>query len=636
MPAQIQGVLFFMNQKMFSRSGVTRYSSGRLSVLALVVIAVTVTWINFNTSPWRSEGGVTKHDIKAYYSYLPAAFIYKDLSFKFLDNDPEFFSDKIYLHIAPNGGRYQKTTMGLSFLYMPFFLAGHLAAVLSGAEQTGFSPPYMFFLQFSSLIYLLIGLLFVRRILRLYFNDRVVALVLLCLVFATNMLFYSTFEAAMSHVYSFALISAFLWLTIMWHRKQRPTTAIIIGIIFGLITLIRPTNGLVAVFFILYGIQSAKEVIPKVRLFLANWHQLLIIAAFALLIFIPQLIFWKINTGQWFFYSYGDEKFFFLQPNILHGLFSYRKGWLLYTPVMIFALIGVAMIGRQLAHLYWSVLVFTILNIYIVYSWWDWWYGGGLGSRPMIDSYALMSLPLAAVIHWWSIHGVQRFVGTILLFLLMVHGIFQTAQYHYGALHYMAMTKEAYWHSFGRIRPKYPFYEYLQYPDIMLARKGIQAVAPKSRLRFENFLECDYESVTDNREFFCTIDNQYLLSGVDKRSDKRARSGKYSILLSPENPFGSDIRLEVAEAGSYRLVVWRWPSNKGGGVAFTALCEDDFYNFSEVVSSTDANGWGRVELNVQVPENKTGTLKVYLWNPGNSPAWFDDLSIEKVHKENNH
>jgi hypothetical protein len=130
----------------------------------ILLCAIVITWVNFNGKLWNKEQGIVKHDIISYYSYLPAAIIYKDLSFKFIDDDRVFFHNKIWIFKSPNGGRYQKMTMGLSFLYAPFFLAGHGIAHLTGAEPNGYSTPYMFFLQFSALFYLLLGLIILRKI----------------------------------------------------------------------------------------------------------------------------------------------------------------------------------------------------------------------------------------------------------------------------------------------------------------------------------------------------------------------------------------------------------------------------------------------------------------------------------------
>jgi hypothetical protein len=40
------------------------------------------------------------------------------------------------------------------------------------------------------------------------------------------------------------------------------------------------------------------------------------------------------------------------------------------------------------------------LHIYISYSWWCWYYIAGMGSRPMVDIYPILSFGLAALLSW--------------------------------------------------------------------------------------------------------------------------------------------------------------------------------------------------------------------------------------------
>jgi hypothetical protein len=198
----------------------------------------------------------------------------------------------------------------------------------------------------------------------------------------------------------------------------------------------------------------------------------------ALIIFIvwaPQMIYWKEMTGQWLYFSYGgDERFFFNHPAIIKGLFSFRKGLFIYTPLLIFAFAGLTVLWKQRAPNLVAIAVFVPLNIYIIFSWWCWWYGGGFGQRAFIDSYALMAIPAAALLQAAFTTGRKWLKGGIigawsLLFLL---GIYNNIQYYYGAIHWDSMTKEAYFDSFGRVRPSVRFNDLLKAPDYEKARKG--------------------------------------------------------------------------------------------------------------------------------------------------------------------
>ena len=61
-------------------------------------------------------------------------------------------------------------------------------------------------------------------------------------------------------------------------------------------------------------------------------------ALMVVLVWVPQMIYWNEMTGHWLYFSYGsDERFFFGDPAIIKGLFSYRKGLFIYTPLLLFA-----------------------------------------------------------------------------------------------------------------------------------------------------------------------------------------------------------------------------------------------------------------------------------------------------------
>jgi hypothetical protein len=96
------------------------------------------------------------------------------------------------------------------------------------------------------------------------------------------------------------------------------------------------------------------------------------------------------------------------------------------------------------------ILIFTIVNIYVVFSWGCWWYGGSFGLRAMIESYALLALPLGAFYTACiqSKKGMALLVFAILAFTTL--NLFQTWQYRKRIIHWDSMTKEAYWAVFGK------------------------------------------------------------------------------------------------------------------------------------------------------------------------------------------
>ena len=448
--------------------------------LSFALVMVTAIWSDFNVKIWKTPGRVIQWDVIDYYGYLPAAFIYHDISLKFKDH---YTGDKKFIFWAKKTatGKYIfKMTMGVSVMLSPFFfiantLAGHL-----GYNTGGYSTPYRFAIVMAALFYLLLGLVFLSRVLRVYFSKTVTALTILAIGLGTNLFWYSTFEPGMSHVYSFFLASAFIWLTIRWYRKITLWRSVLLGLVIGLITLIRPVNVLMALFFIFYDVRQFGDIKKRLHYFLENYRQLLLMAFFGFLMVLPQLIYWKSVSGQWFYYSYGKEGFFFLYPQIINVLFSFRKGWFVYTPVMFFAVIGTYFLFKNYKQFFLPVFLLFIVYLYVVSSWWCWWYGGSLGQRELIDIYPFMAVPLAAFLQWLVSQRllIKNFVGMLLLASVLL-GAFYNVQYYYGAIHWDAMSKKAYFDSFGRVHPSSRFNQLLVHPDYERAIQGLPELKPK-------------------------------------------------------------------------------------------------------------------------------------------------------------
>ncbi|MDX9695651.1 MAG: hypothetical protein RBT49_07645 [Bacteroidales bacterium] len=446
--------------------------NNKYTLVVFILVIIVYTWTVFNISKWR-KNQVINNDAVSYYSYLPAAFIYKDLSFSFVDSLPKDFEGRIWFQTTPSGDRVQKMTMGLSVLYAPFFFAAHSIAHIADLKANGYSEIYGMFLCFAGLFYGLLGLFILSKILLRYFNDKITALVILILAFGTNFFYYVTNEGEMSHAFSFFLFSLFFYFSLQWNKNQSIKNTIALGLTGGLIILVRPTNGIAFLIPILFGIYNLNTLRSACNLFIKNWFKLLIIGLIVFLIFLPQLLYWKFATGNYLFYSYGNEGFFFSNPQIINGLFSYRKGWLIYTPIMIFALIGLPMLFFKAKEFFYPIIIYFGINIFIIFSWWSWWYGGGFGARPLIESYVFLSIPLAVFIDFIfkQIKPVKYIAGVLIIMMLCLN-LFQTWQYRRTIIHWDSMTKEAYCAVFGKQHFPENYSKLIKSPDYENAIKG--------------------------------------------------------------------------------------------------------------------------------------------------------------------
>lgn len=402
------------------------------------------------------------YDAACYYGYLPATFVENDPTLRFYNpNDPLITEKYLFVPVAKTGGYFHKTTMGVALMEAPFFLITHWTT--SKSQQNGFSTPYKCGIALSALLWCGIGLWFLRRVLLRYCTEGVVAATLLAIGFGTNLMFYTVFEGGMSHAYSFGLISMFLWFTIQWYENPRWKYAVYLGLLMGIISLIRPTNALIAVVLLLWNVQSFAALWERVQWYLLRKPlYVLLMVACCLLVWLPQMLYWHALTGDWLFYSYENvtsvgrftEKFFWSDPQWVNVLFSYRKGWFVYTPLMLFAVIGIAQLYTHAKESFWSILVFFVLNIYVISCWWSWWYGGGLGMRPLIDTYAFMAIPLALMLQRFLKHTSQAVVSltTQVLVLCIAFNLLKVYQAHYAIIHWDGMNRTLYWNTFLKMQ----------------------------------------------------------------------------------------------------------------------------------------------------------------------------------------
>ena len=450
----------------------TRRSS-KVSLLTVYALLITVFIIIIESGYWKKPYKVIRADVAGYYAYLPSLFIYKDIT---TETIPIEVRKKVLWALpAPNGTPVFKFTMGMSILYAPFFFLAHLYALASGDTSMGFGAPYQFALIMSSFIFLIIGLVYLRKLLKRYFSDKVTAVTLVVVTAGTNLLYYSALRATVTHTYNFALFTLFIYYTIQWYKNPGVKISVILGLLSGIISLVRPSNTLIVLFFIFYGLKSGEDRKNRIALFLKQYKNILIILFFTFLVWVPQVYYWKTLTGKFFYYSYtSDEGFFFGNPQIISSLFSYHNGWLLYTPLMALALAGIPLLYFRHRDFFRPVTIFMVVFIYVLSSWWCWWFVG-FGNRAYIESYALLAFPFAELLTAINENRrkLLRFAFYLMTAFLLFLNSFQVWQYSHNMGHYDGMTKESYWYLFLNNKARGKFYQLIKRPDYQKARQGI-------------------------------------------------------------------------------------------------------------------------------------------------------------------
>lgn len=421
--------------------------------IALIALVLTVVSSNLNWGGgnWRS---IVEADARGYHAYLPAIFIHHDLNLGFFDaieREKYANEDLFYDYRASAHGRtINKYFAGTALCQLPFFLIAHGWTLATGGDADGFSRPYAIAVNVAALGWLVAGLLFLDRWLREFGIgpvDRSLTLVLM--VFGTNLFYYTVGEPGMSHVYSLAWVALFCLASHRWFELRRGRSLVMAAFALGMLVLIRPVNGLVLLAWpflagdrrkLLEGLsgmfQRPGTLVPA--LVAGSAPPLL------------QLVLYKVSTGHFLVDPYSEEGFHFLDAHPIDILFSYRKGLFLYTPLYLLSLTGLWPLWKRARFAAVSWAVFFAVVVWVLSSWWMWYYGGSFSGRVFVEYLPFFMVLLALALKasrgaaW---RGPLLGAGLALLVLCQV----QTYQYRYYQIHWSDMDRERYWDVFLRM-----------------------------------------------------------------------------------------------------------------------------------------------------------------------------------------
>lgn len=391
-------------------------------------------------------------DAIGYYSYLPAIFIKQDLGFKFMfstnfENTQGMnsyegkYSDSeasgMGFHQQENGNYLNKYPIGVAVLLTPFYLTGSALNLIFDVDNYGFS----FFQQYSVFIggvfYFILGIFFLLLALRKLFADKVVFLSLLCVILCTNLLNYAGFENLFSHIYSFALLSMLLFVISSWYaviensnHRRFYIYCILIGLILGLLVLVRQTNLIYFLIPLFYFISNQKLTSLK-NLYKSNFlKSFIIIFAIMLVIALIQSLYWIISIDRAFVFSYTGEGFSLINAHFWESLISPTRGVFFWAPILVFGLIGI-IASKKLRNYRYGFLSVLITIWIIVSTWSSWTFGWGYGHRMFVDVLPIFAFGLAG---FWDLvfksnKKALKFLLLLVALLFALLSIYNTIQY---------------------------------------------------------------------------------------------------------------------------------------------------------------------------------------------------------------
>jgi hypothetical protein len=393
----------------------------RLSIYTALIVAILLS--SFRLS--HVEERELSWDVLGYYLPLPATFIHhdpllKDITWLKETNQRYELTGTLY-QISQNekGETMYFFLFGMSVVYLPSFLVGHAAALGLGYEANGFSAPYIWSMVIGALIFTLIGIYYLRKFLLEYLSDRATALAILIIFLATNAVHHLNIKNLETVNFLFTFAAFTLYKTVLWLRNPSFKTLLPIGLSITLITMIKPSEIIIGLIPLLWLVDSKSAFIERLKFIWEQRKAVIFTTLICLLVLSPQLIYWHHMTGKWIYDSYKNPGvgLDLTSPHILPILLSYRKGWLVYTPIMMLALGGFVYLYRKNKALFWPIAIYSGISFYIVSSWTEWWYGASFSVRPLIILYPLLAIP---IIYFVKEFGNRNKWVTTSIFILII------------------------------------------------------------------------------------------------------------------------------------------------------------------------------------------------------------------------
>jgi hypothetical protein len=359
-------------------------------------------------NPWVRGDGV------GYYAYARAPLIEHNLDFThdYQQANASFRENRLDENGQPTAEFRTRTghlenhfTVGPAILWAPFLLAAHAGVLLarsfgSAIPADGFSLPYRIAMGLATALYGFLGLFISFRIARKYVDETWALLATLAIWWASSLPVYMYFNPAWSHAHSAFVVALFLW---YWHETRDARSLrqwILLGALAGLMLNVYYANLMLFAILPFEALRDYGAAFRKVTASSPTVAQLLARhAAFGLtliLCLLPTFIAHRIIYGGIFETGYGSvSQWNWGSPYLLSVLFSSNHGMISWTPILLFAVIGLVAFWRSVPRVGGAFLLAAIAFYYFIASYPDWAGISSYGSRFFVSLTALFVLGLA-------------------------------------------------------------------------------------------------------------------------------------------------------------------------------------------------------------------------------------------------
>lgn len=350
-----------------------------------------------------------------YYSWLRSLTFDHDADFQneyqyFYDagvsRSPEFHETFLERQ-TPSGRRMNFTTLGSALLWAPFYGAGHLAALVTGAPADGYSRPYVAAVATGSAVYGFLAMLLSAAAARRVVGHGLTASLIIAV--GTPLVFYSYVAPVFGHATSAFAVSLMVWVWLRVRERWTPRGALALGLAGGLVAIVREQDGLLAIGPAVDFLLSTRDRLranPGGKVMTPAQLATVAVAGVAgfVIAFLPQALAYAAINGGVRPDSTVVRKLTWTSPHAFGVLFSDEHGLLVWTPLVAIALAGLLRLaanrsGRpEMQRVGILLLLMVAAQVYTSGSVESWTVAGSFGQRRFVALTPVLTVGLATVL----------------------------------------------------------------------------------------------------------------------------------------------------------------------------------------------------------------------------------------------
>ena len=383
------------------------------AALALSIAATAA--FALGTDDWRRSLREPTADAAYYYAYLPSLVLDGDLD---LANQYQVTRNWYRLGPTPLGRPGNVFGVGPAVFALPAFVVGHGLAIAAGARRDGFSGWETTLVLWTAIPASLGAMLLAARLARRRVGSAGAGLAgAIAAGLAGPLGYYAVRQPGYAHPFAalFATLLIERW-DASFHGRTGPRsleTWLVLGAAAGAAALSRPQLAIWALILPVAAFDDLRRrgAVSAGRL-VARWAAG---AAVASVVFLPQLVVWKLLHGAWYVVPQGAGFLRWDAPAWSETLFSSRNGLLPWAPLYAPMLLGVVALARRGVRLPLALLLGLFGQAVVNGAAWDWWAGGSFGGRRFDSCYAVFAVGAAVGIaaggRAWARGGAARWLA---------------------------------------------------------------------------------------------------------------------------------------------------------------------------------------------------------------------------------